>query len=95
MTHSDGVHHVAEDEQPIGGPLLPLTVATILREEGSTGVQTHVQQLCGYLDERSAPVRLVTPFSWGRQLTWPVFRGPLGARAVQRGCQRRLVSVLA
>lgn len=95
MTHSDGVHHAAGDEQVVGEPLLPLLVATILREEGSSGVQTHVRQLCGYLDERGAAARLVTPFSWGRQLTLPVFRDPLGTRAVQRGGQRRLVSALA
>jgi hypothetical protein len=95
MTHSDGVHHAAGGEQLISEPLLPLLIATILREEGSSGVQTHVRQLCGYLNERGAAMRPVTPFSWGRQLTLPVFRGPFGARAVQRGCQCRLVSVLA
>jgi glycosyltransferase involved in cell wall biosynthesis len=50
---------------------LPLVIATILREEGSTGVQTHVQQLRRYLGESGAT--LVTPFSWGQTLTVPVF----------------------
>ena len=48
-----------------------LVIATILREEGSTGVQTHVQQLRRHLGESGTT--LVTPFSWGRALTVPVF----------------------
>jgi len=48
-----------------------LVIATILKEEGSTGVQTHVQQLRRYLGESGTT--LVTPFSWGRMLTVPVF----------------------
>ena len=52
-------------------PAPPLIIATILREEGSTGVQTHVHQLRQFLAEPST--RLVTPFSWGRMLTLPVF----------------------
>jgi glycosyltransferase involved in cell wall biosynthesis len=49
----------------------PLMIATILREEGSTGVQTHVQQLRRYMVESGTTI--VTPFSWGRMLTLPVF----------------------
>jgi glycosyltransferase involved in cell wall biosynthesis len=49
----------------------PLIIATILREEGSTGVQTHVQQLRRYLAEPGTT--LITPFSWGRMLSGPVF----------------------
>jgi len=48
-------------------------IATILREEGSTGVQTHVQQLRRYLEELGTTTVLVTPFSWGRVLTVPIF----------------------
>jgi len=48
-------------------------IATILREEGSTGVQTHVQQLRRYLEQLGTTTVLVTPFSWGRALTVPVF----------------------
>ena len=54
---------------------LTLVIATILREEGSTGVQTHVRQLREYLGECGTLTTLVTPFSWGRPLTYPVF-GP-------------------
>ena len=50
-----------------------MIIATILREEGSTGVQTHVQQLRRYLEQLGTTTVLVTPFSWGRALTVPVF----------------------
>lgn len=52
---------------------LPLVIATILRDSGSTGVHTYVRQLCRYLDARGEAATLVTPFSWGRALTFPVF----------------------
>ena len=61
---------------------LPLIIATFLREEGSTGVQTHVQQLRRYLEECGTTATLVTPFSWGRTLTVPVF----GLRLVLERC---------
>lgn len=51
----------------------PLVIATMLRAEGSTGVQTHVQQLRRYLAGLGVAPTLVTPFSWGRKLTVPVF----------------------
>src|SRR5262249_40498329 len=67
-----------DDRQPGDGRLpgeasLPVVIATILREEGNTGVQTHVRQLRLYLKERGTPTTLVTPFSWGTALTVPVF----------------------
>lgn len=52
---------------------VPVVIATILREEGATGVQTHVRELCGYLDRTGRTTTVVTPFSWGRLLTYPVF----------------------
>jgi glycosyltransferase involved in cell wall biosynthesis len=54
---------------------LPLVISTMHREEGITGVQTHVRQLRQYLEGRGMTATLVTPFSWGRTLTVPVF-GP-------------------
>src|SRR5579859_7225549 len=51
----------------------PVVIASLLREQGHTGVQTHVQQLRQYLEESGTPVTLITPFSWGRLLTYPVF----------------------
>ena len=52
---------------------LPLVIAIILREEGNTGVHTHVRQLRCYLEERGTTTTLVTPFSWGGPLAVPVF----------------------
>jgi glycosyltransferase involved in cell wall biosynthesis len=51
----------------------PLIIATILREEGNTGVHTHFRQLRRYLDGCDIPSEIVTPFSWGRRLHVPVF----------------------
>jgi glycosyltransferase involved in cell wall biosynthesis len=45
------------------------------REEGITGVHTHVRQLRRYLEGCGMTAALVTPFSWGGALTVPVF-GP-------------------
>jgi glycosyltransferase involved in cell wall biosynthesis len=55
-----------------------LVIATMLREEGRTGVHTHVRQLRRYLAAQGVRAELVTPFSWARPLTVPVF----GARLV-------------
>jgi glycosyltransferase involved in cell wall biosynthesis len=55
-----------------------LVIATMLREEGRTGVHTHVRQLRQYLAAQGVRVELVTPFSWARPLTVPVF----GARLI-------------
>jgi glycosyltransferase involved in cell wall biosynthesis len=52
---------------------LPLIVATILREEGITGVHTHIQQLRRYLKENGMAAMLITSFSWGRPLSQPVY----------------------
>jgi glycosyltransferase involved in cell wall biosynthesis len=58
----------------------PIIIATLLRMEGTSGVATHVRQLCGRLNEMlssdpggEAPVAVVTPFSWGRLIGYPVF----------------------
>jgi glycosyltransferase involved in cell wall biosynthesis len=61
---------------------LPLVIATLLREEGNTGVQTHVRQLRRYLSARAAAATVVTPFSWIRPLTVPVF----GVRLILERC---------
>lgn len=52
---------------------LPLVIATILRPDGTTGVHTHVREFCWYLHQKSLTPDLVTPFSWGRPLSTPVF----------------------
>jgi glycosyltransferase involved in cell wall biosynthesis len=63
---------------------VPLVIATILREEGITGVHTHVRQLRQYLEECGTATTLVTPFSWGRALTYPVF----GVRRALERCSK-------
>jgi glycosyltransferase involved in cell wall biosynthesis len=65
-----------------GDAFVPLVIATILREEGTTGVHTHFRQLIKYLDERGSKTTTVTPFSWGRALTVPVF----GLRLALKPC---------
>lgn len=56
----------------------PLVIASLLREHGVTGVQTHVQQLLAYLRQTGDEAMLLTPYSWARPLTYPAF----GIRAV-------------
>jgi hypothetical protein len=51
----------------------PIIIATILREEGFTGVHTHIRQVRRYLAGRGTPATLITPFFWTRWLTVPVF----------------------
>jgi glycosyltransferase involved in cell wall biosynthesis len=50
-----------------------LVIAMILRPEGMTGIHTHVRQLRAYLDRNGTGSTLVTPFSWARALTVPLF----------------------
>jgi len=63
-------------------PALPLLIATILPERGTTGVQTHFREVRRSLDQLGAPSDLVTPFSWSRAVTVPVF----GLRCVLERC---------
>jgi glycosyltransferase involved in cell wall biosynthesis len=50
-----------------------VVIATALREEGITGVHTHVRQLRRYLTQCGTASVLITPFSWGQRLSVPVF----------------------
>ncbi|HEX9116186.1 MAG TPA: glycosyltransferase [Anaerolineae bacterium] len=61
------------DGRVLDEPSLPLVIATILPGDGVTGVDTHIQQLRQYLEGCGTTSTLVTPFSWGRLLTYPVF----------------------
>jgi glycosyltransferase involved in cell wall biosynthesis len=62
----------------------PLLIASVAREQGITGVHTHVRQLRTYLRSVDEEAELVTPHSWGagsllrRGLLLPLF----GARVV-------------
>jgi glycosyltransferase involved in cell wall biosynthesis len=51
----------------------PLVIATMHRADGITGVQTHVRQFRQYLESCGLTSSLVTPFSWGGPLAFPVF----------------------
>ena len=68
----DELSHPADGQVP--DEICPsLVIATTLREEGNTGVHTHIRQLHRCVGERGTDVMLITPFSWGRLLTYPVF----------------------
>ena len=66
------------------GPSRPLIIASMLREEGITGVHTHVRELRQYLGRVGVDAPVVTPFSWFRALAAPVF----GLRRVVERCSR-------
>jgi glycosyltransferase involved in cell wall biosynthesis len=72
MRYSDG-DPLRSDGQHVDETSVPLVIATMLREEGITGVHTHVRQLRRYLEDCGTAYTMVTPFSWGRTLTYPVF----------------------
>ncbi len=55
--------------------LRPVVIATLLREEGATGVQTHIREVKAYFTSEGNPPRVVTPMSWGGPLSVPAF-GP-------------------
>lgn len=65
--YSQGNRHLGQYASP------PVVIATIFREFGTTGVHTHFQQVRSCLQEIGAAVDVVTPFSWARPLTYPVF----------------------
>jgi glycosyltransferase involved in cell wall biosynthesis len=67
----DGPPHTPDGRIP--DPSLPLAIATILRGDGITGVDTHIRHVRRFLEDGSQAIPLVTPFSWGRLLTFPVF----------------------
>jgi glycosyltransferase involved in cell wall biosynthesis len=62
-----------DHEPPHMQDFAPVIIASMLRPQGATGVQTHAQQLSRYLEANGTTVTLVTPFSWGRLLKYPVF----------------------
>lgn len=63
----------ASNGRALDQPSLPLVIATMLRAEGITGVQSYVERLRRYLDDHNMPAPLITPFSWGGPLVVPVF----------------------
>lgn len=73
MRHKDDGPSLSGDDRLQEEDSPPLVIATILRGDGITGVDTHIRQLRQYLGENGSDSTLVTPFSWGRPLTYPVF----------------------
>jgi len=73
MSSSDGEPATTSGGESPGQVLPPLVIATSLREDGITGVQSYVRRLRRYLGENGVGTALVTPFSWRRPLTVPVF----------------------
>jgi glycosyltransferase involved in cell wall biosynthesis len=73
MRYDDDAPSHPPDSRIPQKPSLPLVIATILRGDGITGVDTHIRQVCRFLEECGQASTLVTPYSWGRLLTYPVF----------------------
>jgi glycosyltransferase involved in cell wall biosynthesis len=73
VTRQDGAEPLVDGGRPSGASAPPVTVATIFREGGETGVHTHFGQLGRYLERHGTEVTVVTPFSWNRALTYPLF----------------------
>ena len=84
MRHTDAVPAQPDNAGVHCEPSRPLIIASMLREEGITGVHTHVRQLGRYLRGLEVDAPVVTPFSWNRTLTVPVF----GLRMVVERCSR-------
>jgi len=74
MTNPDesGVKN-KQDSEAVGGTARPIIFATLLREEGETGVQSHIGVFREYLTNRGKEVRVLTPFANPRPLVYPVF----------------------
>ena len=84
VTYNDGGPSRPGNGRLLDDASLPLVIATMQREEGITGVHTHVRQLRQYLDRCGMSAIFVTPYSWGRALTVPVF----GPKLVLERCRR-------
>ncbi|WP_341240480.1 glycosyltransferase family 4 protein [uncultured Nocardioides sp.] len=56
---------------------LQVVVATVMRREGGSGVQTHVRTVVEHLEATGLPVRVVSPFEATSPLVRPVFAARL------------------
>lgn len=50
-----------------------IIIATIMRRNGETGVQTHFNCYSAYLEEQQIDHQIVTPFSYNNAIVYPVF----------------------
>jgi hypothetical protein len=73
MTYTDASSAGADNSVVLCEPSRPLIIASMLREDGITGVHTHVRQFRQYLGRLKVDAPVVTPFLWNRALTVPVF----------------------
>lgn len=64
-----GVHSRSWRRREEGHPRV--WIATLLRREGESGVQTHFRTLLGWADAAGVPVGLVTAFDAPRSVIWP------------------------
>ncbi|MBM7509438.1 glycosyltransferase family 4 protein [Nocardioides sp. 31GB23] len=59
-----------------------VVVATVMRREGGSGVQTHVRTVVEHLEATGRPVRVVSPFDAASPLVRPVFAVRLALQPV-------------
>jgi glycosyltransferase involved in cell wall biosynthesis len=71
-------------ERPSASDSTLVIIATNFREVGETGVHAHIEQWRRYLEQRGTSVHVVTPFSWNRALTYPVFSPRLALKYVSQ-----------
>ncbi len=50
-----------------------ILIATLMRSQGDTGVQTHFNAFCHFLQDQGVAFSLVTPFDWVKWIVLPVF----------------------
>lgn len=75
MKCNDSRTAYAYDGRLLGDGLSPLVIATILPEEGETGVHAHIRQVRQYLARNDTPTTIVTSPAWRWVLRYPVL-GP-------------------
>lgn len=61
---------------------MPLLIVSLMRPQGTTGVQTHVKNFRAYLDSEGQTYRLLTPFDAARSILYPL----IGARRILERC---------
>jgi glycosyltransferase involved in cell wall biosynthesis len=74
------IEHGIESRQSLG----EVVVASLMRHDGGTGVQTHVQTFERYLRAQSRPTRFVNPFSARSPLLPAVFGARHGIQLLSR-----------
>src|SRR3954471_6454743 len=59
-------------------------IATLMRLEGPSGLQSHVRTFDAYLREQSEPVSVVSPFSARSPFVLPIFAARIVVRRLSR-----------